>query len=133
MRPIIFTMAFIVVSALTALQAQQTTTNTDEKKIITHNGGDHYEVVYKDAYNRIFKTGSYLKMDGQLKPHGVWMMYDRTNFKLITSAKYVKGEQVWVKTQVDGKLVTIDGDDLKVKELEHRIAVLEEKIKDLQE
>jgi len=133
MRHLIITMAVIVVTALTGINAQQTTTVTEEKKIITHNGGDHYEVVYRDAYDRIYKTGSFLKMGEELKPHGIWRMYDRTNFRLITSAKYIKGEQVWVRTQVDGKLTTIDREDIKVKELENRIAELEKKIQDLQD
>lgn len=133
MKKLIITMALLVVSAVTATNAQYTVTTTNDERTITHIGGDNYEVVYTDAEGNILKEGHYLKVGEEIKPHGVWKLYDRNTFALVTTAKYDKGEQIWVETNIDGQIVKVDQIELKVKRLEARIATLEKKINDIQE
>lgn len=133
MKKLIVTMALIIVTALSAANAQHTVTNVENEKIVTHSGGDEYNVVYKDADGRIFQEGLYLKIGDKFKPHGVWKLYDRNTFALVTTAKYNKGEQIWVETNINGQLVKFDQQDLKVKRLEERIAALEKKLGTIQD
>lgn len=122
---------FLIVTALTATNAQQITTPT-ENKTVTHVIGNHYDVVYTDVNGNMFQEGQYFKIGERFKPHGIWKLYDRNSFELVTTAKYDKGEQIWVETIVDGETLRVDKYDLKVKRLEERIAALEQKVKELE-
>ncbi len=131
MKKITFTLIFSIVAAFTATNAQHIET-PKESKVVTHVIGNHYDVIYKDAKGNIFQEGQYLKIGERFKPHGIWKLYDRNSFELITSAKYDKGEQVWVETIIDGKVLHVDKYELTVKRLEDRIAALEKKVQDLE-
>ncbi len=131
MKKITFTFIFLIVIALTTTNAQQITTPT-ENKTVTHVVGNHYDVIYTDVNGNMFQEGQYYKIGERYKPHGIWKLYDRNSFELVTTAKYDKGEQIWVETIVDGEVLHVDKYDLKVKRLEERIAALEQKVNELQ-
>ena len=131
MKKILFTLVFIIVAALSTTNAQQIE-SPKESKIVTHVIGNHYDVAYLDADGNTFQEGQYLKIGERYKPHGIWKLYDRNSLELVTTAKYDKGEQLWVETIVDGKVLHVNKHELKVKRLEDRIAVLEKKIKELE-
>ena len=131
MKKLVFTFVFLIVAAFTATNAQQITTPT-ENKTVTHVIGNHFDVVYTDVNGNMFQEGQYLKIDERFKPHGIWKLYDRNSFELVTTAKYDKGEQIWVETIVDGEVLRVNQYDLKVKRLEDRIAALEQKVKELE-
>lgn len=125
-------MALLLVATVSATNAQYTVTNHDDERIVTHVSGDQYDVVYKNADGKILQEGQYLKMGKKLKPHGIWKLYDRNTFDLVTTAKYDKGEQLWVETNIDGQIVKVEQSELEVKRLQERIATLEKKIEELQ-
>lgn len=131
MKKITLLSIFLIVTALTATNAQQITSPT-ENKTVTHVIGNHYDVVYTDVNGNMFQEGQYFKIGERFKPHGIWKLYDRNSFELVTTAKYDKGEQIWVETIVDGETLRVDKYDLKVKRLEERIAALEQKVKELE-
>lgn len=131
MKKLVFTFIFLIVAALTATNAQQIE-SPKESKIVTHVIGNHYDVVYLDAEGNTFQEGQYLKIGERYKPHGIWKLYDRNSLALVTTAKYDKGEQLWVETIVDGKVLHVDKYELKVKRLEERVAALEQKVKELE-
>lgn len=131
MKKITLLSIFLIVTTLTATNAQQITSPT-ENKTVTHVIGNHYDVVYTDVNGNMFQEGQYFKIGERFKPHGIWKLYDRNSFELVTTAKYDKGEQIWVETIVDGETLRVDKYDLKVKRLEERIAALEQKVKELE-
>ncbi len=130
MKKLLFTFAFLVTMSLSVTNAQQTITSNENQKIVTHVSGDHYDVVFTNTDGAILQEGHYFKIGERFKPHGVWKLYDRNTLDLVTTAKYDMGEQLWVETIVDGKVLYVDQKDLKIKRLEERIAVLEQKVKD---
>ena len=133
MKKVVLTLAVIALTAISTTNAQNSTTTPESQKIVTHDIGNYYDVVYKDAEGRILKEGHYYKMDDRFKPHGIWKLYDRNTFELVTTAKYDKGEQLWVETKIDGKILRVDQNDLTIKKLQDRIASLEQQIKDMED
>ncbi len=131
MKKLSFTLLFLVVVALTTANAQQIEI-PEEQKIVTHIIGDNYDVVYKDLNGNTLKEGQYLKIGERFKPHGIWKLYDRNSFELITTSKYDEGEQLWVETIIDGEILYVGKDELKMKRHEERIAELEKKANKLQ-
>tara|TARA_R110000868_G_scaffold259361_1_gene517121 strand:+ start:21843 stop:22238 length:396 start_codon:yes stop_codon:yes gene_type:complete len=128
MKKILFTLAFLTAMSLTVTNAQQTIANTENEKIVTHVSGNNYDVVYTTTDGNILQQGHYYKVGERYKPHGVWKLYDRNTFDLITTAKYDKGEQIWVETIIDGKVLHVDHHELEVKRLEERIVALEKRV-----
>ena len=133
MKKAVLTLAIIALTAVSTTNAQYSVTTPETKKVVTHDIGNHYDVVYTDAEGRIIKEGHYFKVDDKLKPHGIWKLYNEKTFELITTAKYDKGEQLWVETKIDGKVIRVDQNDLTIKKLEDRIASLEKQIKDMED
>lgn len=133
MNRLLLTLAFLLVSGFGVTNAQQTTESNENKKVVTYISGNNYDVIFTDNNGKVFQKGQYYKIGERFKPHGVWKLYDRNTFNLVTKAEYDKGEQLWVETIIDGKMIRVDQDDLKIKRLEERIANLEKKIGDLEE
>lgn len=131
MKKYIFTLFIFLAATLSPISAQQTITSTENEKKITHVIGNHYEMVYTDQEGNVLQKGHYYKVGERFKPHGIWKLYDRNTFDLVTTAKYDKGEQLWVETIVDGEKIRIDKYELKVKRLEDRIVALEKKVKEI--
>lgn len=131
LKKLIIALVFVTATSFAGTNAQQSTTLTDNKKVVTHISGDNYKVVYTNTDGEILQEGQYFKIGERFKPHGVWKLYDRNTLDLVTTAKYDKGEQVWVETVIDGKTIYVDKYELKVKRLEERIAALEEKVNGL--
>lgn len=128
MNKLLLTLAFLLVSGLSATNAQQTTESNENKKVVTHVSGNNYDVVFTDDNGKVFQKGQYYRIGDRFKPHGVWKLYDRNTLKLVTKAEYDKGEQLWVETIIDGEAIRVNQSDLKIKRLEERIATLEKKI-----
>ncbi|MBO6522319.1 MAG: hypothetical protein JJ971_00710 [Balneolaceae bacterium] len=126
MKKLSFTIILLLVGGFITANAQQIET-PKEQKIVTHVIGDNYDVVYKDLNGNTLKEGKYLKIGDRFKPHGIWKLYDRSSFKLITTSKYDKGEQLWVETIIDGKILYVGKEELKMKRHEVRIAKLDKK------
>ncbi len=131
MKKLLFTLSFLIAMSFTVTNAQQTVTNSENKKIVTHVNGNNYDVVYLNDDGEILQKGHYYKLGERFKPHGIWKLYDRNTLDLVTTASYDKGEQIWVETIIDGKVLFVNQYDLKVKRLENRIVALEEKIESL--
>ncbi|GAB5409888.1 MAG: hypothetical protein BalsKO_22530 [Balneolaceae bacterium] len=131
MKHLLFILSFLIVMSFSVTNAQQTVTNTKNEKIVTHAGGNNYDVIYTNADGEILQEGHYYKLGDRFKPHGIWKLYDRNTLDLVTTANYDKGEQIWVETIIDGKTIHVNQYDLKVKRLEDRIVALEEKVNDL--
>lgn len=131
MRKLLFILSFLVVTSFSVTNAQQTVTNTENEKIVTHVSGSNYDVIFTNADGDILQEGHYYKIDDRFKPHGIWKLYDRNTLDLVTTASYDKGEQIWVETIIDGKILRVNQNDLKVKRLENRIVALEEKVNGL--
>lgn len=128
MKKLLFTLAFLTVMSLTVANAQQTITNEENKKIVTHVSGNTYDVVFVNVDGDVLQKGEYYKVDDRFKPNGIWRLYDRNTLDLVTTAAYDKGEQLWVETTIDGETIRVDQYDLKIKQLENRIVSLEAKV-----
>ena len=107
MKTLIVLLTFFTTITLTATHAQQSITSTENEKTVTHVIGSHYEVVFTNAEGNVLQEEHYLKVGDRYKPHGIWKLYDRNTLILITTAKYNKGEQIWVETVVDGKTIRV--------------------------
>ncbi len=130
MKPFIFTLFIFLATSFSTTNAQQTVTSTENQKTVSHVIGNHYDVVFTDIEGNVLQEGQYYKIGERFKPHGVWKLYDRNTLDLITTAKYDKGDQLWVETIIDGQKVKIDKYQLVVKRLEDRIAALEKQVKE---
>ncbi len=130
MKKYIFTLFIFLATTLSTTNAQQTVTSTEIEKKVTHVIGNHYDVVHTDAEGNILQEGQYYRVGERFKPHGIWKLYDRNTFDLVTTAKYDKGDQLWVETIIDGEKIKIDKYQLLVKRLEDRIAALEKQVKE---
>ncbi|RNC84761.1 MAG: hypothetical protein ED557_07220 [Balneola sp.] len=128
MKKYIFTLFVFLAATLSTTNAQQTITSTENEKKVTHVIGNHYDVVYTDEEGNVLQKGQYFKVGERLKPHGIWKLYDHNTFELVTTAKYDKGDQLWVETIIDGQKIKIDKYQLLVKRLEDRIAALEKQV-----
>jgi len=128
MKKLLFTLSFMIVMSFSMANAQDTVTNIDNKKIVTHVSGYNYDVVYLNDDGDILQKGHYYKVGERYKPHGIWKLYDTNTLDLITTASYNKGEQIWVETIIDGNVLHVDQYDLKVKRLEERIVAIEKKV-----
>lgn len=47
---------------------------------------------------------------------------------MLTRIKYDKGERIWLETKIDGKFKRLSNNEIIIKQLETKIASLEEKI-----
>ncbi|MEQ9309676.1 MAG: hypothetical protein RLN90_09490 [Balneolaceae bacterium] len=131
MKKLLFTLCFLVVVSISVTNAQHTVTNTENNKTVTHVSGNNYDVIFTSTDGDILQEGHYYRIGERFKPHGIWKLYDRNTLDLVTTANYDKGEQIWVETIVDGKILHVNQYELKVKRLEDRIVALEEKVNDL--
>ena len=131
MKKLVLTIALLVATSLSVTKAQQTVTNNENKKVVTYVSGNTYDVVFINTDGKTLQEGQYVKIGERYKPHGIWKLYNSTSLKLVTTAKYDNGEQLWVETNIDGKILFVDQNDLKVKRLEERIVALEEKVNGL--
>ena len=131
MKKLVLTIALLVVTSLSVTKAQQTVTNNENKKVVTYVSGNTYDVVFINADGKTLQEGQYVKIGERFKPHGIWKLYSSNTLKLVTTAKYDNGEQLWVETNIDGNILFVDQNDLKVKRLEERIVALEEKVNGL--
>lgn len=131
MKKLLFTLSFLILMSFSVTNAQEKVTNSKNQKVVTHVSGNNYDVVFLNNDGDILQKGHYYKLGERFKPHGIWKLYDRNTFELVTTASYDKGEQIWVETIIDGKILHVNQYDLKVKRLENRIVALEEKINGL--
>lgn len=131
MKKLSLILSFLIVMSFSVTNAQQTITNNQNEKIVTHVSGDIYDVIYVSVDGEVLQEGHYFKVGERFKPHGIWKLYDRNTLDLVTTASYDKGEQIWVETIIDGKVLHVNQYDLKVKRLENRIVALEEKVNGL--
>lgn len=131
MKKLVLTIALLVVTSLSVTNAQQSVIDNENKKVVTYVSGNTYDVVFINSDGQTLQEGQYFKEGERFKPHGIWKLYNSTSLKLVTTAKYDRGEQLWVETNIDGKILFVDQNDLKVKRLEERIVALEEKVNGL--
>ena len=130
MKKYIFTLFIFLAASLSTTNAQQAVTSSENDKKITHIIGNHYEMIYTDDEGNVLQKGQYYKIGERFKPHGIWKLYDRNTFNLVTTAKYDKGDQLWVETIIDGQKIKIDKYQLRIRRLENRIATLEKQVKE---
>ena len=124
------TLAILLVAGLATSNAQQIT-NTENEKIVTHVAGNHYNVIVFNTHGNKVQEGQYYKMGENFKPDGLWKLYDHNTLELVTRAMYDRGVKLWIETNIDGKLIRVDQQDIEVNKLKTRVAALEEKINDL--
>lgn len=124
-------LALLFITATSVTNAQQTVVNQKDKQVVTHISGNNYDVIYTNLNGDVVQEGQYYKIGERFKPHGIWKLYNRNSLSLVTTAKYDKGEQIWVETIVDGETIRVNKYELKVKRLEERIVALEEKVNGL--
>jgi hypothetical protein len=91
------------------------------KKKVSHVVGNHSE-------GNVLQSGNYYKVDNRYLEHGIWKLYDFNTLELITKAKYDKGEQIWIETKIDGKLIRVTKEEKEVIALKARIAELEKQL-----
>ena len=127
MKKPIFTLLFLFVSGLAFAQAPKIT-NTENEKVVTHIDGNNYNVVVFNTKGNLVQEGQYYKIEDRFKPHGLWKLYDNNTLELVTRAMYDKGIQLWVETNIEGKLIRVDQLDIEANKLKTRVATLESKI-----
>lgn len=132
MKKIISLLVFTVILFTNAF-AQQNVINEKHQRVLTHVTENVYDVVFKDPAGDIVQKGQYLKIDNRFVPHGEWTLFAYQSDEIITRSKFDKGEQVWVKTNVNGQVIEADQKLLAIKQLESKISTLERKLAELEQ
>jgi hypothetical protein len=114
MKSIISTILFALVLT-TGLFAQQTITNEQHERVLTHVEGNIYDVQFLDSRGTVVQEGQYWRDEDLLKPHGTWLLFAQHSKKVSTKATYEKGEQISVETIIDGKVIKADKQQLAAK------------------
>ncbi|MCG8374038.1 MAG: hypothetical protein MI700_10910 [Balneolales bacterium] len=128
MKTLIITLALLVFTGLSSTTAQNINPENNIEKVVTHVIGKYYDVAFYNTDGELLQSGQYYQVENKLKPHGIWKLYDTNTLALVTTAKYDKGEQLWVETTIDGKVVRLNQYEIQIHRLQNRIAELEEKV-----
>ncbi|MAL18973.1 MAG: hypothetical protein CL670_04725 [Balneola sp.] len=113
----------------TGLNAQQTITNEEHKKVVTNIDGNLFSVKFLETDGTVAQEGQYWEEDNLLKPHGTWTLYSAG--EVVTTSTFNKGERLSVETIVNGKVIKADKQALTIKKLEQEINQLEKRLADL--
>lgn len=108
--------------------AQVTVENQPNKKVISVISDNLVDVQFEDIDGNVLQKGQYWITEGRYKPHGIWTLYTPGTDKILTSAKFEKGEKLWLETHLDGKKVKLDQEQLRIIRLEEKIAQLEKQL-----
>lgn len=114
MKSIISTILFTLVLT-TGLFAQHTIINVEHEKVLTLVGNNIYDVQFLDEEGNVVQEGQYWRDGNSLKPHGKWTLFAMNSNKAITRSTFDKGEQLSVETIINGKLVSVDKEQLVAK------------------
>jgi hypothetical protein len=111
MKLIISTILFALVLT-TGLFAQHTIINVEHKRILTQVEDSTYDVQFLDEKGNVVQKGQYWRDEDSLKPHGTWTLFAMNSNEAITRSTFNKGEQLSIETIIDGKLVSVDKEQL---------------------
>lgn len=131
MKSLILTLSVLLFTGLTNTTAQNKT-DTENKKIVTHVVGNHFDMIMFSSTGEILQEGHYYKEGDRYLEHGVWKLYDYNTFELVTKAKYDKGVQLWVETWIDGEMIRVTQRDREVSSLKARVAELEKQLAEIE-
>lgn len=132
MKPLLLTLVLSIGFAVST-QAQYRVTNEVNDKKITQVGEFLYDVEIYNTKGEILQKGQYWKDGKKLLPHGNWVLYSQNSDDIITSATYVKGEQVYVETNINGTMLRADENLIAIKRLEQQIKELEKRLATLRQ
>jgi hypothetical protein len=123
----------ILLSALVLLftigiNGQSISLDQEPEKTITKITDSIYSVEVKASNGNVIQSGEYLLVDNQLLNHGIWTLFAHNSADVLTKIKYDKGERIWLETKIDGKFKRLSNNEIIIKQLETKIASLEEKI-----
>ena len=123
----------ILLSALVFLftmgiNGQSVSLDQEPEKTITKITESIYSVEVKASNGNVIQSGEYLLVDKQLLNHGIWTLFAHNSADVLTRIKYDKGERIWLETKIDGNFKRLSNNEIIIKQLETKIASLEEKI-----
>lgn len=127
MKTFLITLTIILLASLTNSEAQNKS-ERENVKTITQLVGNYYSMVMVNAFGKTLQEGQYYKEGNKFLEHGIWKLYDYNTQKLITKAKYNKGVQIWVETNIDGIITRVTQRDIELNNLKIRIAELEKQL-----
>ena len=127
MKTFLITLTIILLASLTNSEAQNKS-ERENVKTITQLVGNYYSMVMVNAFGETLQEGQYYKEGNKFLEHGIWKLYDYNTQKLITKAKYNKGVQIWVETNIDGIITRVTQKDMELNNLKIRIAELEKQL-----
>lgn len=127
MKTFLITLTIILLASLTNSEAQNKS-ERENVKTITQLVGNYYSMVMVNAFGETLQEGQYYKEGNKFLEHGIWKLYDYNTQKLITKAKYNKGVQIWVETNIDGIITRVTQRDIELNNLKIRIAELEKQL-----
>jgi hypothetical protein len=127
MKTFLITLTIILLASLTNSEAQNKS-ERENLKTITQLVGNYYSMVMVNAFGETLQEGQYYKEGNKFLEHGIWKLYDYNTQKLITKAKYNKGVQIWVETNIDGIITRVTQRDIELNNLKIRIAELEKQL-----
>jgi hypothetical protein len=127
MKTFLITLTIILLASLTNSEAQNKS-ERENLKTITQLVGNYYSMVMVNAFGETLQEGQYYKEGNKFLEHGIWKLYDYNTQKLITKAKYNKGIQIWVETNIDGIITRVTQRDIELNNLKIRIAELEKQL-----
>ena len=127
MKTFLITLTIILLASLTNSEAQNKS-ERENVKTITQLVGNYYSMVMVNAFGETLQEGQYYKEGNKFLEHGIWKLYDYNTQELITKAKYNKGVQIWVETNIDGIITRVTQRDIELNNLKIRIAELEKQL-----
>lgn len=110
------------------INGQSVSLDQEPEKTITKITESIYSVEVKASNGNVIQSGEYLLVDKQPLNHGIWTLFAHNSADVLTRIKYDKGERIWLETKIDGKFKRLSNIEIIIKQLETKIASLEEKI-----
>ena len=118
----------LLLSLTLGVQAQSSVENENHVKTLEQIDSRTYKVTYKDDAGIIVQKGQLWKQGKKLIPHGTWTLFSSTGKEVLTRTEFDKGEQIWIETKIDGKMVRYSQKQLAIKRIENEIKKLETRL-----